>query len=124
MTIGWDTSKVYAFSANENEAWKRATDAWNANAITLAQFCQECELEEPKEETGKKYKNEMTTPPQLQSFAGQNNTPADGTPDKNPAQQEGAAMSDEMDNARDQEEIKTITNLLTEIKAIRAEMKT
>jgi hypothetical protein len=51
-------------------------------------------------------------------------TPADGTPDKNPAQQEGAAMSDEMDNARDQEEIKTITNLLTEIKAIRAEMKT
>jgi hypothetical protein len=33
-------------------------------------------------------------------------------------------MSDEMDNARDQEEIKTITNLLTEIKAIRAEMKT
>jgi hypothetical protein len=29
-----------------------------------------------------------------------------------------------MDNARDQEEIKTITNLLTEIKAIRAEMKT
>jgi hypothetical protein len=28
-----------------------------------------------------------------------------------------------MDNARDQEEIKTITNLLTEIKAIRQEMK-
>lgn len=117
LKIGWDTSRVYAFGENENEAWKRATDAWNANAITLAQFCDEIGLEEPKE-GGEKYKNEMTTPPQLQAFA---------QPEKQPSsqeQREGEQGSAEMERDREEADMKGITALLAEIKAIRAEIKT
>lgn len=121
LSIAWDTAKVYAFSENENESWKRATDAWSANAITLAQFCEEAGIGKPEdEEMGKKYKNEMTTPPQLQPFA--QPVPAVGDKPASQEQREGAQMSDEMDKDREEEEIKTITALLTEIKAIRAEM--
>jgi HK97 family phage portal protein len=125
LSIGWDTAKVYAFSENENEAWKRATDAWNANAITLAQFCEEVGLGEPDDEMGEKYKNQMTTPPalaQANPFATKPSI-AEDKPADNAEQQEAAQMSDEMENDRQEEEIKQISALLAEIKAIRAEMK-
>ena len=129
LTIGWDTAKVYAFSENENEAWKRATDAWNANAITLAQFCQEAGIEEPEDDKGGLYKNEMTTPAQLQPFV-QPGQPDQLKPEPKPAeetpsaeQQDGAQMADAMQEERDQEEIKAIIALYNEVKTLREEMK-
>jgi HK97 family phage portal protein len=126
LSIAWDTSKVFAFSENQNEAWKRATDAWNANAITLNQFCEEAGLEKIEGEEGEKYKNEMTTPPQLQQPFGQPGQ-APGQPPKpetpGQAAREGEAEAGALQDEREKEEIKRVTELLTEIKAIRAELK-
>ena len=117
FSIGWDTSKVYAFSENENEAWARATAAWEANAITLNEFCLEVGLEEKGEE-GEKYKSEMTTPPALTQPVPPN------VPGESEEAAEGEDMADEMeDEQEDMEEMKFMVGMLAEIKAIRAEIK-